>query len=115
PGAERTDPSLVARIARLSPGEPLVGFDADRIQARLEGAGFFDVVGTPELLVGADSAAVISIPVEEGDPGSFDLVLGYLPSDESGGDGRIIGNGHIALRNLFGQGRQLSLRLDRLP
>jgi len=55
--------------------------------------------------------------VEEA-PGAFDLVLGYLPSRAqglSGGGGGLVGNGHLTLRNLFGSGRVLSLKLNRLP
>ena len=114
-GVERAKAHYVARVAELSVGRPLAGYDPVAIQQRLEATGFFSTVGAPELLiVEDDSGAVVRIPLEEEDPGAFDLVLGYLPPEEGGG-GSLIGNGHLIFRNLFGEGRQFSLRLNRLP
>lgn len=115
PGAGRTAPSFVANLAGLQLDRPLTDYDAERLRARLEEAGFFANVGAPELVIDSDSAAVLRIPIDEGDPGTFDLVLGYLPPANPGERGSIVGNGHLTLRNLFGHGRMLALRLNRLP
>jgi outer membrane protein assembly factor BamA len=112
--AGRTDPGFVARTARLVPGEPLGAFEPERIRRDLEETGLFEEVGTPELALGADGATV-RVPVTEAPPGSFDLVFGYLPPDGSGDSGSVVGNGSLVLRNLFGQGRALSLQLVRNP
>lgn len=116
PGAERTKAAYVARLAELRAGQPLIGYDPVSIQQRLESTAFFSNVGTPELYVEGDSVAIIRIPLTEEPPGAFDLVLGYLPPSPGGqGSGSLIGNGHLNLRNLFGAGRHLSLKLNRLP
>ncbi len=114
-GATRTQPRYVARVADLRLGRPLTGYDPDAIRQRLEATAFFQSVGLPELLVEGDTAAVVRIPLEEESPGAFDLVLGYLPPAGAQGSGSLVGNGHLDLRNLFGDGRRLSLRLNRLP
>lgn len=114
-GGSRTAPTLVARVAGLQVGETLPEFNPVAIQRSLISAGLFEDVGEPELLVESDSGAVLRIPVVEGDPGSFDLVLGYLPPQDGTGEGSIIGNGHLQLRNMFGGGRTLAVRLNRLP
>lgn len=114
-GADRTSVELVARLAELEIGRPLTSFEPDQIRSRLEESGLFEVVGQPELVIEADTTAVIRIAIEEGDPGSFDLMLGYLPARTTGRRGSIVGSGHLNLRNLFGRGRTLSLRLHRLP
>lgn len=114
-GGDRTRASYVQRLANLRPGRPLLGYDPSAIRERLEETGFFDEVGAPELLIDGDSSAVVRIPLEEASPGAFDLVLGYQPSAGGSGSGGLVGNGHLNLRNLFGAGRELSLRLNRLP
>ena len=117
-GAARTDPAYVARVTGLRPGQRLVRYDPAAIQQRLEATGFYRSVEPPELVIEADTAAVLRIPVVEEAPGTFDLVLGYLPSRAQGvgdGGGGLVGNGHLTLRNLFGGGRVLSLQLNRLP
>lgn len=111
-GGARTSAAFAARAAGLRPGQPLTAYDPDAIRERLEATGLYRRVGTPELRVGAGGATTMAIPLEEEPPGAFDLVLGYLPPEGSRG-GRVVGQGHLALSNLFGGGRRLSLRLDR--
>jgi len=112
--AGRTDPDFVARQTGLVPGESLGAFEPERIRRDLEEMQLFEEVGTPELALGADGATV-RVPVTEAPPGSFDLVLGYLPPGATGEPGSVVGNGSLVLRNLFGQGRALSLQLVRNP
>ncbi len=114
-GAERLKPGYVARLAGLRLGAPLMGYDPEEIRRKLEETEFFEEVGEPELVVTPDGTTALRIRVKEASPGSFDLVLGYLPPAGRGGSGSIVGNGHILLRNLFGSGRVISLRLNRLP
>ena len=114
-GARRTRPQLVARLAGMKPGMKMLRFDAERLRRRIEGKELFETVGLPVLRIAADTSAVVRIPIEEGPPGAFDLVLGYLPPSEDGQRGSITGSGHLALRNPFGRGLTTSLRLNRLP
>ena len=115
-GAERTRAGFLARVAGLKPGLPLRAYDPAGIRQRVEATGLFRRVDAPQLLIQADTTAILRIPVVEEAPGAFDLVLGYLPSPAVGsGGGGLVGNGHLVLRNLFGGGRLLALKLNRLP
>ncbi len=113
-GASRTRPSYVMRIARLRRGRSLAGFDPDETRRLLESTKHFTEVGDPRLEVDDAGRVTLIIPIREAPPGSFDLVLGVIPSTGGGGGG-IVGNGHLQLRNLFGGGRLFGLKLNRLP
>lgn len=115
PGASRTGAAFAARAAGLRPGQRLRGFAPEQIRARLRQTGMFSLVHEPRLAFGADSTAVIQVAVDEISPGAFDLALGYEPADGALSRGRIVGTGHLALRNLFGGGRQVALQLHRPP
>ncbi len=112
-GTTRMGKSFAARAAGLQPGMPLSTYDPEAIRQGLEATALFENVGTPSIAL-VDSGAVIRIPVTEGPPGTFDLLLGYLPGG-AGRDGSFVGNGLLELRNLFGGGRQIRLRLIRNP
>jgi outer membrane protein assembly factor BamA len=114
-GAERTTRALVARTLGLRPGELLVPYDPAEIVRKLEETALFAEVGEPQLQIVTDSSVVLRIPIRDEAPGIFDLVLGYLPGTQEGESGMLVGNGHLELRNLFGGGRVMSLRLNRLP
>ena len=114
-GATRTRSGYLSRVAGLREGEPLRNYDPDDLRARLEATGFYRSVGTPRLRAAADTGAVVVFPLEENPPGSFDLVLGFLPPTTRGESVGVVGNGHLELNNLFGAGRVVALRLNRLP
>jgi len=114
-GAERTRPGYAARVAGLRPGRRLEGYAPEEIRRRLQETAFFREVGEPEMVLESDSGAVVRLALTEEPPGSFDLVLGYLPAAAEGQTGSIVGNGHLVMRNLFGNGRTFALRLNRLP
>ncbi len=114
PEGARTAPSFLAEVAGLQIGQPLTAYDPEAIRRRVEATGLFRRVGPPELRLTEKDGAVLHLPVTERAPGAFDLVLGYLPP-QGRGEGQIVGNGQLALRNLFGGGRTLSLQLDRRP
>jgi outer membrane protein assembly factor BamA len=112
-GARRTSDRFAARVAGLRPGQPLAPYHPAAIRRDLEATGLFEEVGDPSLVL-SDSGAVVRVPVREGPPGAFDLVLGYLPAS-GGQEGAFVGNGRLELRNLFGAGRLVRLRLVRNP
>lgn len=111
----RSSPRYLAQAAGLEPGAVMRGYDPEAIQQRLEKTGLFREVGLPELRITAEGGAIMHLPLKEKAPGTFDLVLGYLPPDVKGGSGHLVGNGHLTLENLFGGGRTMGLRLDRRP
>lgn len=115
PDDARTSPGLVARLANLQVGEPLTNYDPEAIREQLRESPFFASVDDPTLSVTPDGGATLRVPVEESSPGTFDLVLGYLPPSQTGGTGQLVGSGHLLLEHLFGGGRRLDLTLDRRP
>lgn len=114
-GEGRTRPTYVARLAGLREGRSLRYYSAQEARRRLHETGYFRSVGEPRLEVDADSGAYVVFTVEEQPPGAFDLVLGFLPPTQAGGRMALVGNGHLEINNLFGAGRAVSLRLNRLP
>lgn len=115
PDDARTSAGLVARLANLQIGEPLTDYDPEAIQKALQESPFFESVAPPTLAVTEEGGATLRVPLEESAPGSFDLVLGYLPPSQTRGDGQLVGSGHLLLEHLFGGGRRLDLTLDRRP
>lgn len=115
PDDARTSPGLVARLAQLEVGAPLTNYDPEAIRAALRESPFFESVDTPKLTVAPDGGATLRVPVEEAAPGSFDLVLGYLPPDRTRSSRQLVGSGHLLLEHLFGGGRRFDLTLDRRP
>jgi len=114
PSGARTSSGLVARLADLDVGAPLVGYDPADIRAALREHRYFQSVGRPELEVGPEGGATLRVPIEEAAPGSFDLVVGYLPPSGTQG-GQLVGSGRLLLEHLFGGGREIDLSLDRRP
>ena len=112
-GAQRTRSGFAERVAALKAGAPVQHFDPAVIRARLNETGIFRTVHAPTLALRADSTLIIQIPVTEAPPGAFDLALGYERNDA--GNGALVGSGHLALVNMFGHGRTLSLTLNRAP
>lgn len=113
-GGGRVSEAWAARAAGLRLGQPLVPYDPDAIQRRLEETGFFEEVGRPVLEVDADGGARLRLDVTPVPPGTFDLVLGYLPRTGPG-EGGLVGSGSLALLNPFGHGRELAVELERAP
>lgn len=114
-GGGRTSSSFIARLIGYEPGSVLTRFDPELIRRRLDETGLYQTVGEPQLIVEPDTGAVLFIRLAEADPGSFDLVLGYLPPQGAADRGTIVGNGRLELRNLLGGGRRIAMRLNRLP
>ena len=112
-GARRTSAGLVTRTLGLRPGEAFADYDPARLQRDLDETGLFERVGVPALAED-EAGVVLRIPVEEGPPGAFDVVLGYLPP-AAGQSGQLVGRGRLDLRGPFGGGRSLTLALDRNP
>jgi len=114
-GTVRTRPRHIARIAALRPGEHLTGYNPESIRQRLSETALFRSVDLPEIYLNQDSLIIVRIPVVEEPPGAFDLILGYQPAPSRQRGGRLVGSGHLALRNLFGHGRLLSFEIQRPP
>ncbi|NND71372.1 MAG: BamA/TamA family outer membrane protein [Rhodothermales bacterium] len=111
----RTSASLAGRLAELKVGSEISSFDPQRIRNRLAAEAFIESVGEPQVIESAGNEVTVFLPIRDAAPGSFDLVLGYLPSTGSGASGKIVGSGKLELSNVFGGGRLFGLQLNRLP
>lgn len=113
-GSRRTSIAFVQQLTGLRKGAWL-NRDLDEVQQALVTSRFFSQVGTPRLIEIGQQEVILQIPVVEEAPGAFDLVLGYQPASAGGTSQGLVGNGHLNLRNMFGGGRQIAIRLNRLP
>ena len=113
-GGKRTSIAYVEQITGLRRGEWLAR-DLDDVQQLLVSSRLFAQVGVPRLIKIGNEDVVVQLPVVEEAPGSFDLVLGYQPPAPGSQAQGLVGNGHLNLHNMFGRGRSIALRLNRLP
>ena len=112
-GAKRTRSSYLEYIMGIESGEKL-NADLEAVQLSLEASRLFSVVSPVELIHVGGEEYIVLVSVEEEQPGAFDLVLGYQPPNASGNNNGLVGNGHLDLRNPFGLGRRIGLKLNRL-
>ena len=113
-GAKKTSVRYVEHLSGLKTGE-IIRTGMEDIRRDLLATHFFSQVGLPEVIPLSGGLALIRIPLVEETPGAFDLVLGYQPSGASGSASGLVGNGNLSLRNIFGRGRIMALRLHRQP
>ena len=113
-GSKRTSIAYVEQVTGLRRGEWL-NQNLEEVQRKLLESQFFQQVQLPQLVMIGESDVVVQIPVVEQAPGSFDLVFGYQPPAPGSQAQGLVGNGHLSLRNMFGRGRRIALRLNRLP
>ncbi|MEM8487430.1 MAG: BamA/TamA family outer membrane protein [Bacteroidota bacterium] len=113
-GGKRTNIAYIEQITGLRRGDWL-SQDLDIVQQALSSSQLFAQVGAPQLIKIGTEDVVVQLPVVEEAPGSFDLVLGYQPPAAGSQTQGLVGNGHLNLRNMFGGGRAIALRLNRLP
>lgn len=113
-GARSPARSFASRVAGVEVGTAVEAVDAEAVRRALDATALYAEVGEPVLARTASGELVLQVPVREAPPGSFDVVLGYLPPDDGVGGG-VIGNGRVALRNLFGGGRAADIELVRNP
>ncbi len=113
-GSKRTRIAYIEQITGLRRGDWLAQ-DLDEVQQLLIASQLFTQVGQPRLIKIGEDDVVVQLPVVEEAPGSFDLVLGYQPPAPGSQAQGLVGNGHLNLHNMFGGGRRIALRLNRLP
>ena len=113
-GAKRTKQRYIEYLLQLQEDEWLAK-DLGELQVALDASQLFSRVSPIELIQVDEEEHIIVVNVDEEQPGSFDLVLGYQPPSAQGNSGGLVGNGHLDLRNPFGVGRRIGLKLNRLP
>ncbi len=106
--------AFASRVAGVRPDTPAGEVDAGRVRQSLDATGLYTAVGEPVLARTASGDLVLQVPVEEAPPGTFDVVLGFLPP-AGGTAAQVVGSGRVDLRNVLGGGRLLHLELVRNP
>jgi outer membrane protein insertion porin family len=112
-GARETDPAYIVRETRIRRGEPYTPERLEAVRDRLNRLNIFASVAEPELTVREGKGGVV-IRVQEGSTNTFDGVAGYVPASSSGGEGYLTGLVSLSMRNLFGTGRKLAFRWEKL-
>ncbi len=105
--------SVAQKLIGHEVGEPLVGYDPQRVRTRLEASGLFASVDSIRLQVRDGRLASLIVDAQAPAPGAFDLVLGVVP--DAGGGSSLVGSGFLSLLSPFGLGHRYVLRLDRQP
>lgn len=111
-GNKDTKENVILRELRIKTGEPYNHEKVRAIKRKLERLHLFSSVSEPELFMGAKGGGLL-IKVQEGNPNSFDGIVGYVPKGVSDQPGFFTGYVNIALQNLFGTGRRFSARWQR--
>lgn len=112
-GARETDADYILRETRIRNGEPYSPERLEAVRARLNRLNIFSSVGDPELYV-RDGKGGVLIRVQEGSTNTFDGIAGYVPARTPGESGYLTGMVSLSMRNLFGTGRKLAFRWERL-
>lgn len=109
PGRTRTRADFLASWIRFRPGRPFRTSEWESRRRRLAQSGLFVRVGDVQLTPAVDGKAMAYIPVEEGPHNRLEGVLGVAGESSS-----ISGYASVDLGNLFGTGRRLGLRWERV-
>lgn len=112
-GATRTSVDFVEYLIDVERGEWLEK-DLSDVHNTLESSQLFAEVSPVELIQVTEDQVIMVLKVLEEQPGAFDIVLGYQPP-VAGRPNGLVGNGRLDLYNLFGGGRRIGLKLNRLP
>ncbi len=103
-GNKLTRTSVIRREIRIRTGALYHHDEVEKIPEDLQRLGFFKRVSPPEIRF-TGHEAVVTVRVEEGNPNTFDGVVGYTPSNDPDRPGYFTGQLHLLFRNLFGSGR----------
>jgi outer membrane protein assembly factor BamA len=112
-GNTTTSTNVIARAARVTAGDVILGDEPSKIKRRLERLQLFSSVAMPEPSLNEDGSVNLSVKVVEGNPNSFDGIIGYVPAGSSGSGGYVTGLVDVQFRNIFGTGRRFSGRWHR--
>ncbi|HVZ38950.1 MAG TPA: BamA/TamA family outer membrane protein [Candidatus Kapabacteria bacterium] len=112
-GNTSTKTSLILTAAAV-PHDALFSDElAQQVRRRLERLNLFSEVSEPQLFRSDSGVYGLFIAVKEGTTNTFDGVVGLQPAD-SGGSVTLTGLVNVSFRNIFGTGRRLALRWQKL-
>lgn len=113
-GNASTKDFVVIRELRIDPGELYSQEKVEELPKRLNRLQFFEPVATPKFYLDSKNKGVLLITVKERQTNNFDGIIGYIPSTNDNEAGYVTGLVNVSLRNLFGSGRAVAFRWQKL-
>lgn len=112
-GNKNTKDYVIIRELDIQKGESYSEIKIESIPSRLNKLRFFEPVQKPIYYFNSKDDGVLQINVKEKQVNNFDGIIGYIPGNNEQ-DGYITGLVNINLRNIFGTGRAMSFRWQRI-
>ena len=113
-GNKKTKNYVLIRELRIVSGQEYSQQNVNILPERLNKLGFFKPVKKPEYYINSKGEGVLSFDVQEIQTNNFDGIIGYIPGGRNDESGYVTGLVNINLRNLFGTGRVVSIKWQRL-
>lgn len=113
-GNSKTKDYVITRNLRLRKGEPYSQERIDKIPAKLNRLHFFEPVETPKYYFDSKDKGILQVTVKERGTNNFDGLIGYIPPADDNETGYLTGLVNVSMRNLFGTGRALSFKWNKL-
>ncbi len=112
-GSKRYSDDYIKKVAGFSNSTFSQNFssDSERLRFRLIRSGLFSSVSTVELFKN-DSLINAVFRLQEQNPNRFDLIAGYIPTNDGGG--QFVGSIDFDLVNMIREGQILSFRFNRM-
>jgi outer membrane protein insertion porin family len=109
-GNSKTKTDFILKSSGIKLGEEYSQSKIDEIPIRLNRLRFFDLTEKPTYYFNTANEGILRISIKERQTNNFDGIIGYVPSASSGEKGFFTGFLNVALRNLFGTGRNALFR-----
>lgn len=113
-GNTKTKDRVIKRNLRLRKGESYSQEKIDKVPIKLNRLHFFEPVEIPAYYFNSKDKGVLQVTVEEKGTNSFDGIIGYIPPADDNDNGYLTGLANINLRNLFGTGRAVAFRWNKI-
>ena len=112
-GLEHTNPKVIAREARIVPGEIYRPSKVEKARQRIRKLPYVENVSVPALVPLGSNQYDLFFQVKEASSNSFDGVVGYQPG-AAGEEGQVTGLLDLSFMNLFGTGRKAKIHWERI-
>lgn len=113
-GNDKTKDDVIINSLRITKGELYSQKKIENIPIILNRLRYFDLVKTPMYYINSQDEGVLEISVSEKSTNNFDGILGYVPAAQNESSGYFTGFVNINLRNIFGTGREATIRWEQL-
>ena len=113
-GNKKTKDFVIIRELRILSGQEYSQKKINLLPERLNKLGFFQPVQKPKYYINSKGEGVLSFKVKEIQTNNFDGIIGYIPGSAPNVSGYVTGLINLKMRNLFGTGREASIKWQRL-